>query len=70
MCVPTIIHLLKRMWIGNNTLVQQKILANLHTAPVGGHSGIHVTYQRVKQLFAWPQLHTTVMQFVTACSVC
>jgi hypothetical protein len=40
------------MWIGTNTAVQQKILANLHTAAVGGHSGIHVTYQRVKQLFA------------------
>ena len=58
------------MWIGNNTLLQQKILANLHTTPVGGHLGIHVTYQRVKQLFAWPHLRTTVMQFVTACSVC
>lgn len=58
------------MWIGNNVQVQQKILANLHTAPVGGHSGIHVTYQRVKQLFAWPHLRSTVMQFVNSCSIC
>lgn len=59
-----------RMWIGTNSAVQQKILANLHSSPVGGHSGITVTYQRVKSLFAWPNLRTTVVQFVNACSIC
>lgn len=65
-----VLYFKNRMWIGNNTAVQQKILANLHNAPVGGHSGINVTYQRIKQLFAWPHLRTTIVQFVTACSIC
>lgn len=65
-----VLYFKNRMWIGNNTAVQQKILANLHNAPVGGHSGINVTYQRIKQLFAWPHLRTTVVQFVAACSIC
>ena len=65
-----VLYFKNRMWIGNNAAIQQKILANLHNAPVGGHSGINVTYQRIKQLFAWPHLRTTIVQFVTACSIC
>nr|AAN59765.1 Putative retroelement [Oryza sativa Japonica Group]ABF94451.1 retrotransposon protein, putative, unclassified [Oryza sativa Japonica Group] len=34
-----VLYFKNRMWIGNNAAVQQKILANLHNAPVGGHSG-------------------------------
>lgn len=59
-----------RMWIGTNSFVQQKILANLHSSPVGGHSGITITYQRVKSLFASPHLCTIVVQFANACSIC
>lgn len=50
--------------------MQQKILANLHTAAVGGHSGILVTYQRVKQLFSWPGLRKDVQEFVQHCDIC
>nr|AAL68643.1 polyprotein [Oryza sativa Japonica Group] len=57
-----VLYFKDRIWIGTNTAVQQKILANLHTTAVGGHSGIHVTYHRVKQLFAWPRLRSTVTQ--------
>lgn len=65
-----VLYFQNRLWVGHNVEVQQKILANLHTTAVGGHSGIQVTYQRVKQLFAWPRLRATVVQYVQACSVC
>lgn len=45
-----ILYFKKRVWVGNNRQLQQQVLANLHTAALGGHSGIQVTYQRVKQL--------------------
>jgi hypothetical protein len=65
-----ILYFKKRIWIGNNKSLQQQILANLHTAAVGGHSGNLATYHRVKQLFAWPGLRQSVHNFVQACDVC
>lgn len=60
----------RRVWVGNNVQLQQQILANLHASAVGGHSGIQVTYQRVKQLFAWPGLRKCVHDFVQSCDTC
>lgn len=65
-----ILYFKKRIWIGDNIPLQQQILANLHTAAVGGHSGNLATYQRVKQLFAWPGLRQSVHSFVQTCDIC
>jgi len=59
-----------RVWVGNNTLAQNHILQALHDSGVGGHSGFNATYQRIKQLFAWPHLKDTVKQYVAAYAVC
>lgn len=37
---------------------------------LGGHSGVPVTYKRLKQLFAWQGMKTAVHNFVKACLVC
>ncbi|RLM91723.1 hypothetical protein C2845_PM08G11800 [Panicum miliaceum] len=60
----------KRIWVGNNTLLQLKIIAALHDSAVGGHSRIPVTYSRVKQLFAWTGLKSAVEAYVKKCLVC
>lgn len=49
-----------RVWVGANKLAQQHILQALHDSGVGGHSGFNATYQRVKNLFAWPKLKAVV----------
>lgn len=59
-----------RVWVGNNKLAQQHILIAMHDSGMGGHSGITPTYIRIKQLFAWPGLKTSVTQFVQQCQVC
>jgi hypothetical protein len=53
-----------RVWVGNNKLAQQHILVALHDSGLGGHSVMAATYQRVKQLFAWPGLKQSVQDFV------
>jgi hypothetical protein len=53
-----------RLWIGNNDKMQQEILHALHSSPVGGHSGVHATYHRVKQTFSWPGLKKHVQTYV------
>ena len=59
-----------RVWIGNNATVQQSIMSSLHASPVEGHSGIPVTYQRIKKLFAWPAMKKCIQEFVASCMVC
>jgi hypothetical protein len=47
-----------RIVIGDNLALQTKLISQLHDTPVGGHSGIHATYQRIKKIFllVWPQI--------------
>jgi hypothetical protein len=42
----------------------------LHSSPLGGHSGFPVTYSRVRKLFAWRGLKSSVKAFVSSCMVC
>ena len=50
--------------------MQQYILQALHSSAIGGHSGFHATYNRVKHLFSWPGLKMHVKEFVSTCSIC
>jgi len=45
-------------------------LIALHDSRLRGHSGISATYNRVKQLFAWPALKQSVKEFVKQCQIC
>lgn len=58
-----------RIWLGNNTQLQSKVLMALHTSPIGGHSGFPVTYRKVKSHFAWPLLKKLVKNFVASCQI-
>jgi hypothetical protein len=49
---------------------KKKKLLELHTSPVGGHSGFLKTYHRVKREFFWDGLKTDVQRFVEKCLVC
>ena len=42
-----------RVWIGNDATIQQHLINSLHSSAVGGHSGFHAMYNRIKRLFAW-----------------
>ena len=59
-----------RLVVGDDTILKEKILKALHCSPIGGHSGICATYQKVKQLFFWPKQKTEVLKFVMTCVVC
>jgi hypothetical protein len=58
-----------KLWIGNNAALQTRLLHAFHSSPVGGHSGVHATYQRINKLFTWSGLKRSVADFVTQCTV-
>jgi hypothetical protein len=59
-----------RLYLCKNSQLKQKVLLELHTSPVGGHSGFLKTYYRVKKDFFWDGLKTNVQRFVVECLVC
>jgi hypothetical protein len=59
-----------RLYLCKNSQLKQKVLLELHTSPVGGHSGFLKTYHRVKKDFFWDGLKTDVQRFVAECLVC
>lgn len=59
-----------RIWIGSNTILQQRIIQSTHASAIGGHSGFQVTYHKTRKLFAWPGMKKDIQRFVGACTVC
>lgn len=41
-----------------------------HASALGGHSGAPITYMRMKKIFAWTRIKTSVHSFVKSCLVC
>jgi transposase InsO family protein len=59
-----------RIWIGHNPELQLKLLQEMHSSPMGGHSGFPVTYRKLKRLFAWLGMKKMAKDFVHQCQIC
>jgi hypothetical protein len=59
-----------KVWLGANSALQTKLILAFHVSAVGGHSGVHATYHRLKRLFAWTGMKTAVTEFIRQCDVC
>lgn len=60
----------QQLVVGQNIGLHTKLIAAFHSSAVGGHSGIHATYQRVKRLFYWTCQKSDVELFVKQYQVC
>ncbi|KAJ4784848.1 polyprotein [Rhynchospora pubera] len=59
-----------RICVGGSYNWRQKLMKEVHDSITGGHSGILVTYQRLKSMFYWPNMKETVYEYVRSCEVC
>jgi hypothetical protein len=59
-----------KVCIGSATNLKQQIFDSIHSSAFGGHSGMRVTYHKLKQLFHWPKLKEFVTEKVASCPVC
>lgn len=59
-----------RIWVGANVGLQTKLIQSFHSSPVGGHSGVHATYQHLKKLFYWKGINQAVEDFLKQCCIC
>jgi hypothetical protein len=60
----------QRIWVGSAPDLQNKLIDALHDSMVGGHSGVPVTYRRLKQYFAWKGMNAVVHDYVQSCMIC
>ena len=58
-----------RLYICNNSQQKQKIILELHTSHLGGHSRFLKTYHRVKKDFFRDGLEYDIQKFVVECLV-
>ena len=59
-----------KIWIGQNSALQTRLVSFSHSSAIGGHSGIAVTYQRLKQFFAWKGMKVDVENYIKQCNIC
>jgi hypothetical protein len=59
-----------RIWVGADPELQTLLITAVHSTAVGGHSGMTVTYRRLKQIFAWTGMESAVQSFVAAGVTC
>lgn len=55
---------------GSNPELQHKVVQACHSSALGCHSGIPVTYMRIKKMFAWKGLKSDVDNLVKSCVTC
>ena len=60
----------KRLVVGDQGDIREKIITALHDSQVGGHSGIQASYLRAKNLFYWPGMYKTIKEKVLECDTC
>ena len=59
-----------KVWIGENSALQTRLITALHSSAIGGRSGTNATYYRLKNLFSWKGMKQDVDNFVKQCSIC
>jgi hypothetical protein len=58
------------VWIANNSTLQTRLIAAMHSSVVGGHSGTKATYQRIKKLFYWKGIKADAENYIRQCQIC
>ena len=59
-----------KLVVGRNFELLSQILQIFHSSGLGGHSGIHATYQRITSILYWKGLWKMVREFLRNCTVC
>lgn len=59
-----------KVWLGQNKVAHQHVIQAFHSSGVGGHSGFHATYYRIRHLFSWPRMKNDILAYIKGCTIC
>lgn len=58
------------IWLPFPTPFTDILLEEFHSSPLGGHTSISKTLNRLRQNFDWPHIHVDVRRYVSWCLTC
>lgn len=59
-----------RFYVGPSSDLCSRLLEELYTSTIGGHSGFYRMLHRVQQCFFWKCMNKFIREFVAQCTVC
>ena len=65
-----ILYVGDRLLVPKNSELITKILLELHSSPVGGHSGVKRTVARIATNFFWSGMQHDIKEFISKCDIC
>jgi hypothetical protein len=68
--VDDIIYYNERIYLVPKSMIKDKILREIHDAPLFGHPGYLKTYRQVRERFSWKGLKEDVLQYKRECRTC
>jgi hypothetical protein len=48
----------------------EPVLFMLHNHPLGGHLGVDIVFNKVRNLYYWPQMYENIKEYIRACDSC
>jgi len=48
----------------------EPVLFMLYNYPLGGHLGVDIVHNKVKEIYYWPQMYDTIKDYVRSCDSC
>ena len=68
--IDGILRYKNRIVVGATSNWRAKVLFDMHSTPIAGHTGYLRTYKRITRSFYWPGMKKDVKQFVAECDTC
>lgn len=59
-----------RVVVGNDHVLRDSILREVHDSSYGGHSGVQGTYMRLRGSFYWHGMKSAMVKLVQECDIC
>jgi hypothetical protein len=48
----------------------EPVLYMLHNHPLGGHLGVDIVFNKVREIYYWPQMYPNIKEYIQACDSC
>jgi ribosomal protein L21E len=48
----------------------EPVLFMLHNHPMGGHLGVDIVFNKVREIYYWPQMYNNIKEYIRACDSC
>ena len=61
---------LGRLYVPENNLLRMEVIQKHHNSPVAGHPGYKKTLDLLQCNYYWPEMATTVKEYIARCNTC